>query len=172
MSGKVFIVAGTRTAPAVDGTPNQLALSIRMIDSDGTKRALDYALDLAAANADIEAVIATLQLATNASIYEVVVGQVYTSNAASTSAATAVQQSARQNIVILFKNSSTFATQEVYIPAPLSTLFVTGTKNVDITETLYTDYRDAVDVVLPTAYAPISVRYTERRQINQKQNTA
>jgi len=163
---------GTRTAPTVDGTPNKRVISIRGIDSDGTKRAIDYSVAIGATPAEVEAVVATLQLASNMSIYEVNDGYVYTSNALSTSAAAAVQQSVRQNIVILFKDDVTFETQEAYIPAPISSLFTTGTKNVIVTNATYTNYRDAVGVVLAADYGAISVRYTERRQINQKQNTA
>lgn len=165
-------MAGTQSAPAIDGTPQKKVLSLRMIDSDGTKRALDYDCELAVTNLQLNSVMSSLQACTNASIYEAVVSEVYTSNALSTNASNAVQQSVRQNIVILFKDDVTFDTQEVYIPAPLSAIFTTGTKNINVANAQYTAYRDFVDSALGADYGAVSVRYTERRQINQKQNTA
>jgi len=163
---------GTRTAPAINGTPTYKQLSLRMIDSDGTKRALDYQFPDTVTNLEMNSVMTSLQACMNASIYEAWVSDVYFSNAVSTNALNAVQQSVRQNIVILFRDDVLLKSQEVYIPSPISSLFVTGTKNVDVTNVTYEAYRDFVDTALATDYAPVSVRYTERRQINQKQNTA
>lgn len=163
-------MAGTQTAPAIDGTPTYKQLSLRLIDSDGTKRALDYQLPNTVTNLEMNSVMSSLQACTNASIYEAWVSDVYFSNAVATNAANAVQQSVRQNIVILFRDDVLLKSQEVYIPAPLSALFVTGTKNIDITNALYLAYKGFVDAALATDYEPVSVRYTERRQINQKQN--
>lgn len=165
-------MAGTRSAPTIDGTPVSITLSVQLMDSDGTKRAIDFELPATVTNAQMEDVVAKLQLATNATIYSAVVNYNYSSNAVATNALVAVQQSARNNIVILFKDDVALKTQEVYIPAPLNALFVAGTKNIDITNTVYGDYRNAVDVAIGADYAPVSVRYTERRQINQKQNRA
>jgi len=165
-------MAGTRNAPTVNGTETYLEVSIGLIDTDGTKRSLAFKAETGTTNAEIEAVVAALQEITNASIYRVTVAENYEASPLSTLADNAVVQSVFSNVVILFKDLPAQNSQEAYVPAPIDALFTPGTKNVDLANTNYEAYRDAVDVILGASFNPISVRYTERRQMNQRQNTA
>jgi len=165
-------MAGTRTAPTVNGTETYLDVSFRMIDFDGTKRAINLKCETGTTNGEIEAVADALAAITNTSLFEIVVSEVYYSNPNSGVADNAVVQSAYSNVVIMFKDAPNLRSQEAYIPAPIDAIFVSGTKNVDLTNADYQAYRDAVDVVLGGGYTPISTRYTERRQMNQKTNSA
>jgi len=154
-----------RTAPTVDGSGTRKSISLRWIDANNQKRADTLILDQASTNAQIEAIVAAMAAASNANIYEVVVSEVYADVPNSGDAIEEPRESARDNIVILFKNAATADGRDYFVPAPLDTLFAGGTNIVDVTDPLILAVRDALDAAL-TGYEPVSVRFTERRKKN------
>jgi hypothetical protein len=161
-----------RTVPTVGGTPSYVLVTMRYIDANGTKDAQSLRTTLArATNAAVEAWVAKVAAASNANVYEVNIQSIYTANTASPAAATeAPRESAKDVIETLEKDVSSGKTQYSYIPAPLDAMFLAGTQTVDITNTTYTDVNAAVDTLLPTTYAPISVRFAEHKLTAEKTN--
>lgn len=158
-------MAGTRTAPTVDGSPVSKSVSIGLIDAQGDVRSISLVAAAGATNAQIEALVAAVQAATNASVWRVTVGEVYNGAESKGNAANAVVESLYSNIVYHVKESAT-SSQRAYIPAPLETLFNTDTDQPDPTDALLTAWFTAVLAVVGNTYTGQSIRYTERREIN------
>jgi len=156
----------TRTAPAVDGTPNVEQVSFRFIDRSGDKRAVSIEIALATVDADIETLAAALAANTNASLYEIVRSQKYYSPPVSTNATAAEENSVYDNIVLLAK-SNTGDTEELFIPAPERGLFVGDTDNPDAADTDLQAIIAAFEAVASGTKVVVSGRYTERREKNQ-----
>jgi hypothetical protein len=161
-------MAGTRSAPAVNGTPSFKRVRIAYLDFSGDARSVSWQIDATATDAEIEAVVAQSQLVTYASIYEVEVSDVYWSlglqgNADSTPDAQTA--SVHDNIVLMFQNAVR-SVQRFFQPAPINTLFEPASDRPDITA--LTDLYVAVDTTLKGTYTLASARYTERREMNEK----
>lgn len=156
-----------RTAPEVNGTPTTKLISFRFIDAQGDTRAVSVrALPANATNANIESFADAMGAMTNANIYQIVVEDEYTSVADSSTAANAPIVSSRSNIVVSAKNA-VGDLKNTFIPAPDSALFIptTDTPNVDA---LFTPIFTAYLALLGTGFEIVSVRYTERREVNEK----
>jgi hypothetical protein len=159
-----------RTAPTVNGTPTYVVVSLRMIDANGQLDSIPYRTTLArATNAAVEAVVAKQAAASNGNVYDCVIELHYAASTVSpASAVEAPRESIKDAIVTLEKDVASGASQESLILAPLDALFLDGSNDVDTTATAYTEYNTAVDALLPTTYAPISVRFSERKGTNSK----
>lgn len=154
-----------RTASTVDGTPDFSTLSVTMIDDSGDQRTVSNRIAVDADAADIEAYVAALAAATNASIFRVEVGQVYVGAESPENALSAMKSaSVYDNIVGLWSDVLAGRTDNTFVPAPTIALFTGDTDNPSITSLS----------ALNAAFAAIafgdpdlkSLRYTERREIN------
>lgn len=156
------------TVPTVDGTnPTFVRVGFSYIDANGTIDSFSIATTLARATPTaVEAAKDALAAATNASIYEVRVEQVYGGSSSPLLAIEAPRESAKDVIETLMKDLSSRASQYVYIPAPLDEMFLPESNVPDIENALYTAVDVAFDLLLPATYQPQSVRFAEH------QNTA
>lgn len=159
---------GTRTAPAVNGTPTWLNVSVSIIDHTGDVRTDTYQMDADSSDAEIEAYVAGIQLLSNSSIYRVTVGQVYNSAKDKTQALEVVWENAHDNVVVLQK-TATNASQDFYIPAPIEAMFVAGTENIN---PAYGDFVTYLATITPmrAGYLKTSARFTHRKHIGTKIN--
>ena len=156
---------GTRTAPTVDGTGSFARLSMSLVDAQGDIRSISLIVDAALLPADQEALVAATQLITNASIYNVEFSQVYNGARTTSNAADAVVNSVYSNIVYHVKSSPT-SSQRAYVPAPVDSVFIAGTDTPDIVDADLAAWFAEVLGAVGGAYTGQSVRYTERREIN------
>lgn len=156
---------GTRTAPPVDGTGSFARLSIGMIDAQGDIRSVSLIVDAALSAANQEALVDALQTITNASIYEIEFTQVYSGARSVSNASDEVVNSVYSNIVYHVKSSPT-SSQRGYVPAPIDAVFVADTDTPDTTNADLAAWFAAVLTAVGVAYTGQSVRYTERREIN------
>lgn len=154
----------TRTAPTVNGTPTEKALTLRWIDHSGDQRATRLILPAGATDVQIEAVADTAQAISNASLWQVKVEQLYTGAKLASNAVNQTYPSVFDNVVLLAKES-TLVTQQAYIVAPQGVIIPSG-DNVDVANLDYIAWRDAVLAALAGTYAAQSVRFTERREKN------
>lgn len=153
-----------RTAPTVTGSPTSIAVSVRMIDASGDERSVRLIVPPTATDIEIESYVARLQAASNASVWEVQIQNLYTGAKLASNATNAVSASVFNNIVLLLK-LNTLTSQNAYVPAPISALVPSGDK-VDITNQTYIDWRDDTLTMLGGNYSAQSVRFTERREKN------
>lgn len=155
----------TRTAPTIDGSPPFISLLIRFIDARDDRRSMSIDIDPAATNADIEAAVAAVQVASNASVYDVQVQQQYSGAILVSNATDAPFTSADDVLLITYRNATDKTSRRAEVRAPLGQL-VEGGEVVDVDDPIYTAVRDAFNTILPLPYDPVSTRFTERRNKN------
>lgn len=160
---------GTRTAPDVTGTATYRIISLRWIDAVGDVRSDASIVDAAATDIQVEAIAAKMVLASNASLYEVRLTEVFKGAKSKGNALAAVRESADDNIVYHAKDT-TQADRRAFVPSPLAADFVTDTETPDATATTMTDMMTAWDAAWAGSFAGVSLRFTERREINEKVN--
>lgn len=159
-----------RTAPAVNGTPVTQNVSFRFIDATGDLRSVAVRLLPAATNAQIEGLASTLGAASNAALYAVEVTSSYGVPPSKAAAVNTIRPSVYDNIVLLFKTAIGFA-QNIFIPAPIEASFETGT---DVPDPNAVTTAGVINTGLAAlnagggTYTPVSVRFTERREINER----
>jgi len=154
-----------RTAPTVDGSGNYREVTLKYVDANNGKRSDTYKVASDATDAEIEAIVAAVAVASNANLYQAKVSMVYNSVANPGDATEAPILDVSSNVVLLFKDSAGNA-RDWFIPSPIDALLVPGTKNVDPANTDLQDVRDAIDAAIETAFQPVSYRYTARRDKN------
>lgn len=158
----------TRTAPTVDGSPSWKAVSVTVYDYTGDQRTDTYRVDAAATDIQIEAFVAALQAISNATIWRVSVSQVYNSVGDSSNATEDVWENAKDNLVLLAKDSSDNGFN-AYVPAPENGLFLDGTENIDPANVDLGTFMTAL-LAIKTGFSIVSARFTHRRQIGSKIN--
>jgi hypothetical protein len=154
------------SAGVVDATPTRRIAHFSYIDTNGQPRTDSYDIPAAATDAEINAMVTALGAATNADLWQVgftnwfATGQPSKSNAIE-----AVDDSVKDNIVVLYKNVANDS-KDFFIPAPKEALLVAGTLNPDPTPAgLLDNVIQAADALFGT-YEPVSVRYSERAKKN------
>jgi hypothetical protein len=153
------------TAPVQTGAATAAIVSWRYIDANQNLNSFSLRTTVAlASGANVNAVTVALAAASNASVYEVSVAQVWTSIPNAVSAVDAPYSSVYDNVVELFKDPATGFAQDAFIPAPLDALMNTGTTQVDLTNTLFDAFSNAVNALLLPAMIPVSARLSERRK--------
>jgi hypothetical protein len=164
------IMAGTRTAPLVDGLGGTYkVVSFRWADYTGEKRTDSYRVDAAAVAGEIEALAVALQAGSNATLYEIQVAEHYVSvPIPSLNADEAVWENAASNVVIQYKHP-TLESIRCFVPSPDNAMFVEGTENVDPANAEFLAIRLAFGVLQDIEYRAVGVRFTHRLQINQQE---
>lgn len=154
-----------RTAPTVDGSGNYRQVTFKWIDANNGKRSDTYRVASDATDAEIEAIVAALALASNANMYQVQVSMVYNSVANVGDASEEVYLSVQDNVVILMKDAAGNS-RDWFIPAPLDGIMAAGSTNPDPANEVLQGVRDAIDAAIETGFEPVSYRFTERRKKN------
>lgn len=158
-------MAGTRTAPTVDGTPNKCILGIRVMDSSGDKYSESLTLLGIPADADVEAYVAAYQAMTQATVYEVSINSVYNGDADPDNATTDQRNSAKDGVNLLWHDDINLKAQSTRVVAP-----VTGGMqgNQDIPLLTFAAFTTLIAETgdLLTDYALQSAQFTERRERN------
>ena len=160
---------GTRTAPTVNGTPTFSRVSVRMIDASQDIRSVAWQLGLGATNAQIEAAVDNIQDYSNASMFQIEVTAVYNSAPAVTNALAEVYPSVYDNVVLLYKDALNNS-QNIFIPAPTTDLQPSGSDSPDpVTLALIrASFAATMNGTGTAGWAPISARFSERREKNQR----
>jgi hypothetical protein len=161
-------MAGTRTAPTVNGTPTFKRVSVSYMDVSGDKRSVSYPIGNADTDAEVEALVAALQAGSQATIYRVSVEDVYNSVEDSGNAEAGSRDSVYDNVAVLAKSSANVS-RNFFLPAPDPSIMLGDQDQVDPGSTelgaIFTAY-----LAVSATFSILSARYTERREINQKIN--
>lgn len=155
-----------RTAPTVDGTPSLRKVSLRYVDVSKDARTISNYLEGTATDAQVEAHVVAAGAVTNANLYEVQVTDIYRAAKLASAADAAEENSVFDNAVILYKESDNPAGMNGFIPAPVRGIFVGDSDNIDNVDTDYVAFKTTLGAILLGTMVPITVRYTERREIN------
>lgn len=158
-------MAGTRTAPTIDGSPGKVIVSIRLIDSSGDKHAESIILDAVPLDADVESYVAAYVAMSQASVYEVNVSSNYVGDADPDNATTDQRNSVKDGVNLLWRDDINNKVQGQRVVAP-----VTGGMqgNQDIPLLTYAQFVTLIAETgdLLTDYALQSAQYTERKERN------
>ena len=150
-------------AGVIDATPTRRIVHFSYIDVNGQERTDSYDILSTITDAQLNLLATALGEASNASLWAVsYTNQFIVAPPSKANAVNAVDDSVRDNIVILEKNTNNDAF-DVFIPAPLESLLVTGTLNPDPAQMV--DLIAAIDGVW-AAYFQVSYRYSERAKKN------
>lgn len=160
---------GTRGAPTVNGTPTYKNVALRWIDASGDKRSDSIQVPATATPAQIEAFAAAEQAGANSSLYAVEVSDVYNSTPDKSNALDAVKDSVFDNMVYLAKTAANLS-KRGFLPSPVASVFAVGTDQPDPTSQVLADIFTAFLALVGAGYTIQSVRYTERREINEAVN--
>lgn len=160
-------MAGTRTAGTVDGSGVRKDLSITFVDASGDTRTVTLQLPDSASNAQMEAIVAAMQAASNASIWRVGVEEVYEGAFSNDNAEDEVYPSVFDNVTIGYRQVSTGLSKTAYIVAPEAALVGEGDE-VQTDNAEYSAVKSAVLAALGSGWETRFTRFTERREINKR----
>lgn len=160
---------GTRTAPAITGAATFREISLRWIDAVGDLRSDASIVDTAATNAQVESVAADMQLGSNSSLYALRLTDVFEGAKSKINALSAVRESVQDNIVYHAKDTGR-VDRRSFLPAPIQAVFVTDTETPDEADAVLVAIMLAWDAVWSGSFSGVSLRFTERRDINEKVN--
>lgn len=156
-----------RTVPTVDGSPAMKKVRFTFVDRSGDQRSVSIYIEDTATDIQIEAAAAAIGAATNANLYEIEVSQIYRAAKNAAGAVSAPEISVYDNIVILYKESSSPFGQDFFLPAPIRANFSGSTDNPNAASTELSAVRTSIGTIMLGTVVPISMRYTERREKNQ-----
>jgi len=159
---------GTRTAPTVDGNETFKRLSITVYDYTGEQRTDSYKIDAASTDIQIEALVAAYQAISNATVWRVQVSDVYNSIGDPSNALEEVWEEASANLVLLAKDANDDSAN-VFVPAPVNSIFEEGTENIDPASVPLGDLMTAY-LAVKAGYQFVSGRFTSRRDVGTKVN--
>lgn len=150
----------------IPATVTYRRLKIGLIDDSGDKRSLSLRVDNATTLVQARAVASTLGDITSASIYSLELSDVFEANPLASQALDGEQNSVFENVVISFANRAQGTTFQAYIPAPIEAIMQGDTDTVNVANAEYLLYLNAINAVKIAGFDAVSVRYTERREIN------
>lgn len=162
-------MAGSRTAPVVDGTPPFQYASYQFIDASEDIRSVGIQLPPGTTAAQIEAIGTQLQALSNASLFKITVQAVYGSTPDVSQADAVVHLSVYDNVVVLFKDQLNHS-QDIFVVAPTTDLQPTDSDTPVGTEltALILAVSNALEQGTTDDWQAVSARYTERREKNQR----
>jgi len=157
---------GTRTAPAVNGTPQYQLASFAFVDVSGDVRSVAIQGPAAATNAQWEAIAQAFEDATQASNWQINVQFVYEGDKDPGSAVAGSRDSVYDNVTNLLKNTARVS-RDVFIPAPASEIMNGDLDEINAASTELAAFYTAL-LAVSTGFTVRSARYTERREINKR----
>jgi len=160
---------GTRNAPTVNGTPTFVNVSLHWIDYSGDKRSDSIQAPAAATSAQIEAWAAAQQAGSNASLYKVEKSDIYNAVPDKTNALNEPKDSLFDNMVYLAKTTTNIS-RRGFLPAPIDAVFAPTTDQPNPASTELVAIFTAFLALMGAGYSVQSIRYTERREINEAVN--
>lgn len=157
----------SRTVPDVEQDVSRVTLSVHYMDESGAQTTCSVNADPDVTAASMEALVAALAVVTNANIWAISRTQWWGGIASSTGAVSAEQNSVADNVVILYKTLQGDS-QDVWLPAPIEGIMNGNLNQPNPASALLITAKDAWEAVLPNAYEPVTMRYSQHKQTNKK----
>jgi len=166
---RIKIMAGTRTTPAITGSETTLLWSLSWIDDNGKDYSNSFLVATAVTDVELEAIVATAQLAANASCWRAEKTLQWTGVKNASNADNAVHESVADKIRYSLKALSNNAYTKAYIPSPIAVL-ITDANLVDITQAVYTNWKTAIDAAVASGFTELNVEFVQYSQRNDVQS--
>lgn len=162
-------MAGTRTAPDFTGTADERNVTLHFIDtSEDYYSQVLTELPNAATDAQVEAIAAAFQAASQASLWKIQDSFLYVGAALASNAESGLRSNSADGINILYKNGADGVTYR--LPAPVPATMDGSTDVVDPTSTELLAINTAVEAAV-TGYVAQSAMFTGRRDRKNKRKT-
>lgn len=162
-------MAGTRTAPAVTGAPSYVSASFSWIDADDGETTATFRTKGGVTVAEIEAVAAAGQALSRGSLWQVTLGTVWEGAKVKSNAEADDYLSVKDNIRLSSKDVSNGAYIRAYQPSPIGDA-IGSDAVVDVTNGLYTAWRDAIAATLPSGFTLLNVAFVQNVARNKGQS--
>lgn len=156
---------GTRTCPPITDGQTALIWSLGWVDSNDKEYSNSFLVKTAVTDIELEAVVATAQLASNASLFKAEKTYQWQGTRQKSNALDVAHQSIADKIRYSKKDLGQKAYVKAYIPAPLEEL-IDNENIVDTANVIYTNWRDAVDVAIAVAFVALNVEFVQYNQRN------
>lgn len=160
---------GTRNAPTVDGTPNFRIASFSFIGAREDRKSISFPFAGDTTDLELEAIATALQAGSNGSMWRIQVTDDYSAVPIVSNAVDAQYSSLQDNVLISYKNPTTRATEFFYVPAPIASMLLAGSEEVDTADATFTALLAAIAPALPVGMSPVTTRFTEHREMNATQ---
>jgi len=158
-----------RKVPDIDGQPTYIDVTFKWIDADGATRSDVLRVDAKATHVQIEALVDKIFAPAAALLWEVRVAYVYGARKLKANAGSPQGYQVNKQFVYHVKNQL-HESRRSYLPSPRYNYFVTDTEMPLHTHAQLIAWMDAVDVLVGGTFAPVSLRFTQRRDIGKKKD--
>jgi len=156
---------GTGTVPSIAGGQDFNLITIHWIDDNEKEYSYSMRTKDSLTDPEIQAFVDDSQAASNASSWRLEISEIYEGAKNASNALSATHESVADKVRLSYKDNSTGAYEQAYIPAPLEVLV--GDNNiVDITQTAYTDFKTAVDAIRQVGMTALNVAFVQYSQRN------
>lgn len=158
------------TAPPVTDSATRLQISMRFVDRSGDLRSVAVTtFNTSVTRAQIQAMVAAYAAASQANLYSVSIEEVYDDGVDAGDALVGPANSVFDNVVLLFKSPIALKGENTFVPAPIPAIVPPDTDTIVLSA--LEDVTDTTEVVLGPTWDDRSVRYTERREKNERRVT-
>lgn len=156
-------MAGTRTAPTVDATPDELTVTLHLIDASGDTWTQLLPIDVARTDIEIDAWAATYQDATNSSLWKITKTSVFEGAKDADNAVAAYRASIALGINLLFKDLTNNKQLSERIIAPVSDI-MQGNQDIPLLSDPIAVALITSTLVLLSTYTMQQGQYTGRKE--------
>jgi len=159
------IMPGTSTIPTILAGETGYTLSMSWKDNEDAEYTDTIKTDATVSIAEIQALVDAAQAASNASSFKVSWTTVWEGVADSSNALAQAHESVFDKMRLSFKAIATGAYDQVYVPAPLTAIILSGGV-VDTANALYIAWRAAVVAVMQTGFTALNAGFVQNSKRN------
>jgi hypothetical protein len=156
---------GTTTVPTILAGETGFLMTMSWIDENEAEYTSSLIVKSAVNATELQAIVDTAQLASNASLYRVELTTQWEGAKSATNALSAVHESVADKLRYSLKAVATKGYTHAYIPAPLKVL-IGDNGIVDTSQTIYINWRDDIDDIKLAAFTPLNVGFVQYSQRN------
>jgi len=151
---------GTSTIPTIVGGETSYVITLSWIDDNEKEYSDSFRTKANPSDAEIQALVTAAQAGSNASSWKCEVTKVFEGSKNAFAAASAVHESVKDKVRLSYKDISTGAYAQAYIPAPLEVL-VGDNGIVDVSQTVYTDWKTALDNIVQSSFVALNTAFVQ-----------
>lgn len=156
---------GTKTVPTIVAGETGFLITMSWIDDNESEYSNSFVTKASVSDAEIQAIVDTAQLASNASLFRVEVTTQWEGAKDAANALSAVHESVTDKLRYSLKAIATKGYTHAYIPAPLEIL-IGDNGIVDTSQAIYTNWRDDVDDIKLALFTPLNVAFVQYSKRN------
>lgn len=153
-------MAGTSTIPTILAGETGYFVTIRWIDDNEKEYADSFRTKPNPSDAEIQALVDASQAGSNASSWKCEVGKQWEGSKNAFSAASAVHESVADKVRLSYKDISSGAYEQAYLPAPLEVL-VGDNGLVDISQATYIAWKAALNAVVQSSFTALNTAFVQ-----------